>query len=128
VGWRLLGDLRWLQVGCGGRGDVCRRPQRLQGRAQLDELDDGCGGKGESSHQAERYSAAASAVRNDAKPRSHASIPRMTHIVRWGPSWAWVKRASTAAMVRVVVTMPRSCGFRRRLGDLGDHLVAQMAL
>jgi len=26
------------------------------------------------------------------------------------------------------VTMPRWCGFRRRLGDLGDHLVAQMAL
>jgi len=25
-------------------------------------------------------------------------------------------------------TMPRWCGFRRRLGDLGDHLVAQMAL
>lgn len=44
-----------MQVRCSGRGDVSRRPQRLQGRAQLDELDDGCGCKGESSHQAERH-------------------------------------------------------------------------
>jgi hypothetical protein len=27
-----------------------------------------------------------------------------------------------------ILTMPRWCGFRRRLGDLGDHLVAQTAL
>ena len=49
---------------------------------------------------------AASTVRNDAKPSNPCVIPRMTPIVRSGPSWAWVKSASTAATVGMVVSMP----------------------
>jgi hypothetical protein len=112
VGWRLLGDLRWLQVGCGGRGDVCRRPQRLQGRAQLDELDDGCGGKGESSHQAERHESG----RQHGEERRETEEPCVNpaHDAH-RPVGAFLgvrESASTAAMVGVVVTMPRSCGTR----------------
>src|ERR1035437_8785869 len=33
-------------------------------------------------------------------------MPRITPMVRSGPSWAWVKSARTAAIVGIVVSMP----------------------